>query len=265
MRAWRGRGERRDRRVLRMLFSRFVSEPVVAQILAERERFLAGGRPRPQELVATVLFSDVAGFTTLCERLPPAPLVAWLDRYIEAMVRVIAAHEGVVLRFVGDGILAVWGAPVKRETEAAVAADARAAVRCALAMEAEMARLNAEFAAEGQPPAGLRVGVHTGPMVAGSFGSGDHMEFCLLGDTANVGARLEQLGKTQEVPPCGCTIMLGGPTWERLGGTIPGRPVGEMALRGKAGRIAVWRVDRAGVAMPGEAVRTPSAGCRAPG
>lgn len=246
MRLWRGRGERRDRRTLRLLFSRFVSEPVVEQILAQRELFLAGGRPVPQELTATVLFSDVAGFTTLCEQLPPVPLVAWLDRYIDAMVALVAAHEGVVLRFVGDGILAVFGAPVPRRDEAAIAADARRAVRCALAMEAEMARLNTAWRAGGQPAAGLRVGIHTGPMVAGSFGSGAHMEFCLLGDTANVGARLEQLGKQQPGDPCGSTIMVGGPTWDRLGGTVAGACVGEVELRGKQARIAVWRVDAGG-------------------
>jgi class 3 adenylate cyclase/CHASE2 domain-containing sensor protein len=247
VRAWRGHGERRDRRTLRLLFSRFVSEPVVEQILAERELFLAGGRPVPQELTATVLFSDVAGFTTLCEQLPPAPLVAWLDRYMEAMTHIVAAHGGVVLRFVGDGILAVFGVPVPRRG-AAIDADAANAVRCALAMEAEMARLNAAWRAEGLPTAGLRVGIHTGPMVAGSFGSGSHMEFCLLGDTANVGARLEQLGKQHAADPEGCTIMVGGPTWERLGGAFGGVCVGEVELRGRRAAIAVWRADRAAAA-----------------
>jgi class 3 adenylate cyclase len=84
--------------------------------------------------------------------------------------------------------------------------------------------------------------------VAGSFGSGSHMEFCLLGDTANVGARLEQLGKQQMADPEGCTIMVGGPTWERLGGAFGGVCVGEVELRGKRAAIAVWRADRAAAA-----------------
>ncbi|WP_162530549.1 adenylate/guanylate cyclase domain-containing protein [Rhodovastum atsumiense] len=261
-RIWRGHGERRDRRTLRVLFSRFVSEPVVAQILAQRELFLAGGRPVPQQLTATVLFCDVAGFTSLCERLPPAPLVAWLDRYIEAMVAVVAAHEGVVLRFVGDGILAVFGAPVPRHDAPGIATDARNAVRCGLGMEAEMDRLNAAWREAGLPAAGLRVGIHTGPLVAGSFGSGTHMEFCLLGDTANVAARLEQLGKQQATGPCGCTILVGGPTWERLGKGFAGRPVGEIALRGRQAAISVWRVDRAAQAQAeAEAATLPLPRC----
>jgi len=93
MRAWRAYGERRDRRALRTLFSRFVSAPIVNEIMRERDLFLAGGRPRPQELTATVLFADVAGFTGICERLEPAPLIAWLDRYIDTMAGIIMEHK----------------------------------------------------------------------------------------------------------------------------------------------------------------------------
>ncbi len=209
-RAWRGRGSRRDRRALRALFSRFVSEPVVDEIMKDRDLFMAGGRPRPRELTATVLYADVAGFTTICEGLAPEPLITWLDRYIDAMSGIIAQHDGVLLRFIGDGILAVFGVPVPRRDEAAISTDANNAARCALAMEQAMERLNDIWCAEGLPVGGLRVGLHTGPMVAGSLGTGARMEFCLLGDTANVGARLEQLGKEYADPgPRYCTIVVG--------------------------------------------------------
>jgi class 3 adenylate cyclase len=243
-RAWRGRDERRDRAVLQSLFARFVSAPVAEAMLRERELFLSGGRPKPQELTATVLFADVAGFTAICESLPPEPLIAWLDRYIDTMVGIIMAEGGVVLRFVGDGILAVFGAPVPRRDVAEIAADARAAARSALAMEQAMRELNAAWRAEGLPEGGLRIGLHTGPMVAGGIGHGPRMEFCLLGDTANVGARLEQLGKQYggEGPGC-CTIMLGEPTWRLLGGEFAGLRVGEIELRNRRARMAAWRID----------------------
>lgn len=251
MRAWRGRGERRDRAALRTLFARFVSAPVAEAMLRERELFLAGGRPKPQELTATVLFSDIAGFTTICESLPPEPLIAWLDRYLDTMVGIVMAHGGVVLRFVGDGILAAFGVPVPRRDPAAIAADAQAAARCALAMERAMEALNEEWRAAGLPQGGLRVGIHTGPLVAGSLGQGERMEFCLLGDTANVGARLEQMGKQYggEGPGC-CTIMVGEPTWLLLGGEFVGRRVGELTLRNRRARIAAWRIDRRAVEAP---------------
>jgi class 3 adenylate cyclase len=230
------------------LFSRFVSAPVVDQIMRDRDLFMAGGRPRPQELTATVLYADVAGFTGICERLAPEPLIAWLDAYLEAMTALIMAHQGVVLRFIGDGILAVFGVPVPRRTEAEIAADARHAAECGIEMERAMARLNADWAAQGLPVGGLRVGLHTGPMVAGSLGRGARMEFCLLGDTANVGARLEQLGKQYAEPAADyCTIVVGGPTRAHLGPDFPALRIGDMPLRGRQATLEAYRIDSAAV------------------
>ncbi|MBV9777441.1 MAG: adenylate/guanylate cyclase domain-containing protein, partial [Acetobacteraceae bacterium] len=220
-RAWRGRAERRDRRALQALFSRFLSEPVADALMRDRELFLAGGRPRPQVLTATVLFCDIAGSTAICERLAPEPLIAWFDLYLNTMVQLVIEHEGVVLRFVGDGVLAAFGCPVPRRDEAGVTEDARNATRCALAMERAMERLNDGWREAGLPETGLRVGLHTGELVAGSLGSGPRLEYCLLGDTANVGARLEQLGKEfADGAIRYCTILVGEPTWQRLGGTV---------------------------------------------
>jgi class 3 adenylate cyclase len=244
--AWRGRADRRDRRTLRALFSRFVGEPVVNEIMKDRDLFMSGGRPRPQELTATVLFGDVAGFTTICEGLAPEPLIAWLDRYIDTMAGVIMEHGGVLMRFIGDGVLAVFGAPIPSRDEAAIALDANNAARCALAMERAMASLNDTWRAAGLPTGGLRMGLHTGPMVAGSLGTGIRMEFCLLGDTANIGARLEQLGKQYAgSDPRYCTIVVGEPTWSRLRGAFPGIRIGEVMLRGRHTPMTAYRIDSA--------------------
>jgi adenylate cyclase len=249
-RTWRGREERRDRRALQALFSRFMSEPVADALMRDRELFLAGGRPRPQVLTATVLFCDIAGSTAICERLAPEPLIAWFDLFINTMVQLITEHGGVVLRFVGDGILAAFGCPVPRRDEAGVTADARNAARCALAMERAMERLNDGWRDAGLPETGLRVGLHTGELVAGSLGSGPRLEYCLLGDTANVGARLEQLGKEFAGGAVRyCTILVGEPTWQRLGGLVPGVRIGEIGLRGKRARLAVYRIDAHGWVM----------------
>lgn len=244
VRFWHGQREERERRTLMHLFARFVSEPVVAQIWAARDTFLAGGRPRPQELTATVLFSDIAGFTPICESLAPEPLVAWLDRYIDTMVEIVLAHGGIVLRFIGDGILAVFGAPLVRRTEEEIARDAANAARCAIAMREAMARLNAGWREDGLPTAAIRVGLHTGALVAGSLGNGPHMEYCLLGDTANTGARLEALGKEHSRGPEDSVILVGEPTWRRLEG-FSGEPIGTVALKGKQQKIAVYRLEDA--------------------
>ncbi len=197
--AWREREATHERRAIMGLFARHVSSQVVDEIWRQRTAFMAGGRPRPQELTATVMFSDVEGSTTMAEQMLPQLFVVWLDRYLDAMSRIIEEHQGIVLRFIGDGILAVFGAPVARVEPEAIAADARNALRCAEAMNAELTRLNAEFVTEGLPEIRIRVGVHTGPMVAGSFGSARHMEYGLVGDAVNTAARLESLARDQTV------------------------------------------------------------------
>jgi len=241
-RTWRGWQERRDRKVLMQLFSRFVGESLVQEFWKQRDSFLDGGHPRPLELTATVLFSDIAGFTPICESLAPAPLIAWLDRYIDTMVRIVAGHDGVVLRFIGDGILAAFGAPVARKTEVEIDADAQNSVRSALAMVEAMRQLNEAWQAEGLPTAGIRIGIFTGPLVAGSLGSGAHMEYCLLGDTANTAARLEARGKDHVEGPQDCVILVGEPTWARLAGRFRAAAVGDVSLRGKRHPVGVYRI-----------------------
>ncbi|WP_207461475.1 adenylate/guanylate cyclase domain-containing protein [Azospirillum sp. SYSU D00513] len=235
--------ERTDRRTLMRLFANHVSQPIAEQVWRERATFLAGGRPRPQELTATVLFSDIEGFTTICEALEPEPLIRWLEGYLDAMVRIVGAHEGVVLRFVGDAILAVFGAPVARTTQAEIDADAERAVRCAVQMGRELESLNRRWQAEGLPPVGIRVGIHTGPLVAGSLGGLRHMEYSLLGDTANTAARLESHAKTIGARSSRhCRIVIGEPTWRAVEGKLDGLPVGEVALKGKRKTVRIWLV-----------------------
>lgn len=238
---------RADRRVLMSLFANHVSQPVAEEIWRERATFMAGNRPRPQQLTATVLFSDIEGFTTICEALEPEPLIRWLEGYLDAMVRIVVAHDGVVLRFIGDAILAVFGVPVARTTQAQIDADAERAVRCAVQMGRDLAMLNERWRAEGLPPVGVRIGIHTGPLVAGSMGGLRHMEYSLLGDTANTAARLESHAKTvgaRSSPHC--RIIIGDPTCRAIQGRIAVLPVGEVALKGKANSVRIWLVVDSG-------------------
>ncbi len=233
--------ERADRRVMMQLFANHVSQPVAEEIWRERATFMAGNRPRPQQLTATVLFSDIEGFTTICEALEPEPLIRWLEGYLDAMVRIVTANEGVVLRFVGDAILAVFGAPVARTTQAQIDADAARAVRCALQMGRELVALNHRWQAEGLPPVGIRVGLYTGPLVAGSLGGLRHSEYSLLGDTANTAARLEAYGKLVDSRSSRhARIIVGDPTWQAVRDRCKALPVGEVALKGKTRTVRIW-------------------------
>jgi class 3 adenylate cyclase len=235
---WR---ERQERQTLMRLFSRHVSAPVAEEIWRKRAAFMEGGRPRPQQLTATVLFSDIEGFTPVAERLAPDALIAWLELYLERMVAIVAEERGLVLRFIGDAVLAAYGVPVARTREAEITADAQAAARTALRMVAAVEALNGELSTRGLPAIGIRIGIHTGPLVAGSVGGATHLEYSLVGDTANTAARLETLGKQHRGGRCG-TILVGEPTAARLGKTFQIQLVGEMALKGKTHRVEVYEL-----------------------
>jgi adenylate cyclase len=227
------------------LFSSHVSPAVAAEIWRNRDSLLENGRPRPQRLTATVLFSDIEGFTPISERLDAAAVTGWLDRYLAVMTGIIAAHDGVVLRFIGDAILAVFGVPVARTGEAGIDADAVNAVACALAMADALERLNRESEADGLPPVRVRIGINTGPMVAGSLGSAERMEYTVLGDSVNTAARLEVFAKQLpartgvDVP---CRIAVAEATWQRLDGRFAGVWVGREAFKGKTQTVGVYQV-----------------------
>jgi adenylate cyclase len=242
--AYLSRLEKAERAMLMRLFASHLSEPVAQDIWRQRATFLKGGRPKPQRLTATVLFSDIAGFSTISERLDPEVLTAWLDRYMDAMSRTVLAHDGIVLRFIGDAILAVFGVPVPRTDAAEIDRDAVQAVRCALAMARELETINEWCRSDGLPPIAIRVGIHTGAMVAGSMGAADHLEYSLVGDSVNTAARLEALSK--QIPDLdgdgSCPILVGGATWERLHDRFAGRLVGTLPLKGKVEPVAVYQV-----------------------
>ncbi|WP_418159967.1 CHASE2 domain-containing protein [Benzoatithermus flavus] len=238
---WR---ERAERRTLLHLFARHVSAPVAEEIWRERATFMAGGRPKPQELTATVLFSDIEGFTTVAERLEPVMLMSWLETYMDRMVGLVAAHKGLVLQFIGDALLAVYGVPVARTSEAEITADAVAAARTALAMAQAAEDLAAEFAVRGLPPVHMRIGIQTGRLVAGSLGGTQRLEYALVGDTMNTAARLEALCKTLRRPggpPC--TIVVGDATRDRLGERFVLRDIGEVELKGKMQPVQAYELE----------------------
>jgi adenylate cyclase len=233
-------------RLMRM-FAAYMSPQIATALWREddeRETAVA-----PVELTATVLFSDIRGFTTISERLAEKPLLAWLNEYMAEMADLVLAHGGVIEKFAGDGLTAEFGVPEPRSTEAGIAADAQAAVDCALAMSRAMEHLNRRWQARGLPKVGIRVGIHTGPLIVGNLGSAQRMQYSIIGDTANTAARLESYGKDD--PRLGsdtdhCRILISEATLQHLSVT-EGRayrvmPVGGLALKGKAQPVAVHRV-----------------------
>jgi adenylate cyclase len=244
--------ERSERRFLMDLFSRHVSQDVADTLWREREKFITGGRIEAQTLTVTVLFTDLENFTPVAERLTPESLMDWLNEYMERMAGLVMAHGGVVDDYYGDAIKANFGAPVARTTPSEIDRDARNAVECALAMTREMGRMNEVWSRQGLPRVRMRVGICTGPVVAGCIGSARRMKYTTIGDVVNTAARLESYGKeiADEDRSCPCRVMLAESTVRRLGGQLPVRPVGALQLKGKHESINVFQLLTGGPSEP---------------
>jgi adenylate cyclase len=235
--------ERRQRGELMQLFSRQVSPEIADAIWAQRDALLDGGRLRSQELTATVIFTDIRGYTAVSEGMSPQGLVDWLNSYMEPLADLISAHGGVVDDYAGDGIKANFGVPFGRTSAEQVRADARNAACCALAMGDTVDRVNRQWSERGVPPAGIRVGVHTGPLVAGAVGSPKRMKYTTVGDTVNTAARLEAYKKDLARDDT-CRILVSEATRQLLGEEFPVEAVGSLRLQGKREVVEAYRVLR---------------------
>lgn len=237
--------EKRQRAALMQIFAWHVSDDVATDLWDHRDQFLQGNRPKPLQITATVLFSDVRGFTTISEQLPPQQVMDWLNEYMGAMARVVSLHHGVINKYIGDAVMALFGAPVAHYREPEIATDAVNAVECALGMEQEIARLNALWNTRGLPSIGVRIGIFTGPLVAGSLGGSQRLEYTVIGDTVNVAERLESYAKDFATPAAAgraCRILIGEATLALLGERYRTEAVGAVPLKGKNERVSVYQV-----------------------
>jgi adenylate cyclase len=233
--------EKRQRGVLMHLFSRHVSPEVAESIWQQRDHFLNDGRPRSQELVVTVMFSDLKGFTSVSERMDPQSLIDWLNTYMDSMARLVMEYGGVVDDYAGDSIKANFGVPLPRTSRAEISKDAVDAVNCALAMEKEIHRLNTIWQEHSLPTVGIRIGIFTGAVVAGAVGSSQRLKYTTVGDTVNIAARLESYNKDFERERL-CRILIGESTLNYLDNQFKTRRVGEGTLRGKDKTIIIHQI-----------------------
>ena len=251
--AYTSHQETLQRGMLMQLFSRHVSKEVAEAIWLQRDQFLEGARPRSDRLVVTALFTDLTGFTTVAEKHSPEELMEWLNEYMDVMAQQVSKNGGVIRQYAGDSIVAVFGVPVARRTEAEIARDARGAVECALAMETALRELNQRWRAEGKPVSGMRVGIFTGPVVAGTLGSAERSEYVVVGDTMNTASRLESFDKEYFAPDPEtrpCRTIIGESTLACLGEEFETARVGEVSLKGKEQRVGIYRLIGRRVASP---------------
>lgn len=175
--------------VARANYSRFLPEYVVTQMLENPESFKLGGVTQ----TITVLFADIRGFTRISEHTAPEKIVQLLNRYFSAMTDIIFAHGGTLDKYLGDGLMALFGAPTVTPK------DAANAMAAAVAMQRRMLSINDELQAEGYPEIGIGIGLHTGEVIVGYIGSERRSEYTAIGDTVNTASRLESNAKAGEI------------------------------------------------------------------
>jgi adenylate cyclase len=222
--------EDREKRRVKRLFSRYVSKDVFDQLMSDPSKAGLGGKRRSM----TVLFSDIRGFTTFSEQGEPEAIVQQLNEYFSRMVHVVFEHRGTLDKFVGDAVMALFGAPLDDPDHA------EHAVQAALAMLKELEELNRGWAAEGRPTLAIGVGVNTGDMVAGNIGSESIMSYTVIGDAVNLGSRLESLNKQY-----GTSIIISDATRGCLQGRYDVRALGDVVVKGKSQPVAIFEVKEA--------------------
>jgi adenylate cyclase len=228
---WTGRGaeQQGQRRQLQRLLGHTLSPLVARELWSQRHSLLAGDRFRGRRQFVTILLADISGFMGLAEQMEPAALLDWLNRVLEEVVAPIEAGGGLVNKFTGDGLLAVFGAPLSQGREA----DARAALAAARGIRAGLANLNAKLTQEGAPRVRLRLGLHSGWVLAGSLGSRDRWEYGVIGDAVNCAARIVAL----RGPPMaeGCRILISAMSRDLAGAGANGSGSGGLEDGGKGG------------------------------
>jgi adenylate cyclase len=219
--------EEQEKSRLRGMFGQYVSPSVVDQLMLRPDAVQLGG----EERVATVLFSDIVGFSTVSEYLSPTQLVSLLNEYLTEMTEVVLENGGIIDKYQGDSIMAEFGVPVPVEDHA------KRACTAALRMSEVLSSLRERWAREGKPLFRACFGINTGPMLIGNLGSRRVMDYTVMGDHVNLASRLEGTNRLY-----GTTILVSEFTWKATQGAFIGREVDRIRVKGKQGAVSIYEV-----------------------
>jgi adenylate cyclase len=216
----------REKEMIKRAFTRYVAREVVEEILKDPEQLALTGERRE----VTVLFCDIRGFTPLAERLSPEEVVSLLNEFYTLMIETTFKHDGTLDKFLGDAVMAVFGAPIAHPDHA------MRAVRTALAMRNGIAELNEQRVSQGKIPIGIGIGLSLGEVVAGTVGTEDRMEYTVIGDSVNLAARL-----VANARPAG-RILISQRTYERVQDLVEVKGLGPLKVKGKEEEVEVYEV-----------------------
>jgi adenylate cyclase len=221
--------ERKQRMLIKSMFSTYLNPSVVEELLAHPEKLVLGGKR--EEL--TVLFSDIQGFTSISQDMPPEELVALLNEYLSVMSEIVFRHRGTLDKYEGDAVMAFWGAPVPQRDH-----SLRACLS-ALEMQSAVRDINETWQQQGKPRIRIRVGINTGEMVVGNLGGTGKFDYTVIGDSVNLASRLEGANKEY-----GTGIMVSHRTYELVKERILGRQLDRIAVKGRSEPVTTFELLR---------------------
>ncbi|MBO4758739.1 MAG: adenylate/guanylate cyclase domain-containing protein [Spirochaetaceae bacterium] len=218
-----------EKEFMRDTFGKVVDPEVRDYLMSGAGKASLGAALGGETREVTVLFCDIRSFTAMSEKMEAAEVVSLLNRYFTVLGKCIASHHGIINKYIGDAIMAIFGAPVESANSAQDAFNAVCDMRHAL-ME-----LNCEFLAEGRPEVRFGIGIHTGPVFAGTIGAENRMEYTVIGDTVNTASRLESLCKTYKTD-----LLISAASAEKIAGSKPLTFVDNAQIRGKEEPMKVY-------------------------
>ncbi len=219
--------EEREKKKVRGAFQYYLTASVVEEMLKNPEKLKLGGEKKD----LTVLFSDIRSFTSISEKMTPEGLVKFLNEYLSAMTDTVFKHDGLLDKYIGDAVMAFWGAPLDQPDHA------RRACFTALDMLEELHRLQKKWSAEGLPVLNIGIGVNAGPMVVGNMGSDRRFNYTVMGDSVNTGSRLEGLNKVY-----GTNIIVSEMTFEKVREEFLARELDLVRVKGKGQPVKIFEL-----------------------
>jgi adenylate cyclase len=218
--------ETRNGKEIQTTFSKYLS-PTITQHLIESGMNPIAEVGHWKEL--SILFSDIRGFTSLSERIPAAQLVHILNDYLSAMTDIIFEHTGTLDKFIGDSVMAFWGAPVENKDHALLS------VKTALVMTARLRQFNIEASSRQQPSLKIGIGIHTGKAIVGNIGGNKRLDYTVIGDAVNLASRIEGLTKEYNL-----SILISEPTYRLIHDQVLCRPIDVVVVKGKTEAIKIY-------------------------